>query len=351
MTSVDAWDASPPPAPIHPVGGTGLALPLNLGLPVRGNVAVAVTAEDLGFDRVWAAEAGNNDAFGLLTAVAMATRRIGLATGVLPIYTRTPALMAQSAATLQDVSDGRFTLGLGVSSETIVRRWNGIQYDAPLARIREYVEVVTELLSGEKVSRTGGYYPVEGYRLLLHVPSPPPPVMVGALNERMLRAAGEVAAGALLNWIAADAVKEAVRIVREAAQEAGHPADGATAVFVRVCVTDDVEAARRWARRELMGYVIVPAYRTAFIRQGFDVVCATAMEHWAAGDRKSAAASLPDSFVDALCLAGSAADVRARFEAFRAAGVDEPVAFLFSGQTEPDRVTAELQATAQALAP
>ena len=137
--------ASPTPSP---VGGTGLALPLNLGLPVAGHVEVARLAESLGYHRLWAAEAGTNDAFGLLTACAAATTRIGLGTGVLPIYTRTPSLMAQSAATLQDASGGRFTLGLGVSSPTVVERWNGVPYDRPLERIRAYTEVVTALLRG-----------------------------------------------------------------------------------------------------------------------------------------------------------------------------------------------------------
>lgn len=325
---------------------TGLALPLNLLLPVAGLVDVARRAEALGYDTVWAAEAGTNDAFGLLTACAAATSRIGLATGVLPIFTRTPALMAQSAATLQDFSGGRFALGLGVSSQTIVSRWNGMPYDRLLDRMRDYTLAVRALLTGEKVTRSSDLYPVDGYRLLLAVP-PPPPVLVGALNPAMLRLAGAVSDGALLNWIAATAVPAALAEV--AAGAAGEPRRNA--VFVRVCVTADVDAARAWARREVMGYVIVPAYRRAFATQGWGAACDAAMALWDAGDRKAAAASLPEPFVDSLCLAGSAADVRARFDAFRAAGADEPVAFLYSGQREVPAIVAELEATMAALAP
>src|SRR4051794_20214866 len=128
------------------VGGTGLALPLNLGLPVHGFTEVAARAEALGYDRLWAAEAGTADAFALLTACAAVTGRLGLATGVVPIQTRTPSLMAQAAATVQDASSGRLSLGLGVSSPTIVSRWNGVAYDAPLERMREYVPIVRALL-------------------------------------------------------------------------------------------------------------------------------------------------------------------------------------------------------------
>lgn len=326
---------------------TGLALPLNLLLPVAGQVDVARRAEALGYDTVWAAEAGTNDAFGLLTACAAATSRIGLATGVLPIFTRTPALMAQSAATLQDASGGRFALGLGVSSATIVTRWNGMPYDRLLDRMRDYTLAVRELLTGEKVIRESDLYPVDGYRLLMHVPSPPPPVLIGALNPAMLRLAGEVSDGALLNWIGVHAVPDALATVASGA--GGAPRRNA--VFVRVCVTADVDAARAWARREVMGYVTVPAYRRAFGTQGWESACSAAMSLWGAGDRRGAAASLPDEFVDSLCLAGPAASVRERFDAFRAAGADEPVAFLFSGQREIPAIVAELEATMAALAP
>jgi probable F420-dependent oxidoreductase len=279
----------------------------------------------------------------LLTACAGLTTRIGLATGVVPIQTRTPSLMAQAAASVQDASGGRLTLGLGVSSPTIVERWNGLAYDAPLARVREYVAVVRALLAGEKVTFSGKHYRVEGYRILMALP-PPPPILLGALGERMLMTAGEIADGVCLNWIAADAVPAAVACVRKGG-------NAPTAVFVRVCVTDDVEAARAWGRRELMGYVIVPAYRRAFERQGFADVCTTAMRNWDAGDRKAAAASLPDEFVDELCVSGTSEQVRAKFERFRAAGVDEPVAFPFSGAGTAEGVRAELEATLAALAP
>lgn len=327
------------------VGGTGLALPLNLALPVEAFVDVAARAEAQGYDRVWVAEAGNNDAFGLLTAVALGTSTVGLATGVVPIYTRTPSLMAQCAGTLQDASSGRFTLGVGVSSKTIVERWNGVTYDKPLGRIKEYVGVVRRLLAGEKLDHDGTYYAVHGYFLMMNNPQPPPPIILGALNPQMLRAGGEVADGVCLNWIGAHAVGDALAHVK-----AG-PRETTNACFVRVCVTEDVEAVRRWARREVMSYVTVPAYRTAFGVQGWTEVTARAMELWDGGERKGAAASLPDEFLDSLVLAGRAADVRARFEAYRAAGVDEPVAFLVSGQSDPAAVRQELVATTAALAP
>jgi probable F420-dependent oxidoreductase len=323
-------------------------LPLTLALPVSGYVEVAEQAERLGYSRVWAAEAGTNDAFGLLTACAMRAQRIGLATGIVPMYTRTPSLMAQSAATLQDASGGRFILGLGVSSPTIVQRWNGVPFDHPMGRLGEYVSVVRELLAGGKVDRSEGWYPVQGYRLLMRLPEPAP-IVLGALNPTMLAVAGEISDGALLNWIDIAAVPEAVSMVRAGATAAGRAVQ--TGVFVRVCVTDDPDATRAWARREVMSYVIVPAYRRAFTRHGWGDACTEAMQLWAAGQRAEAANSLPEAFVDGLVIAGPADEVRKRFDEFRAAGVDEPVVFPVTGQVTPDRAAAELWATISALAP
>jgi probable F420-dependent oxidoreductase len=351
MATPDArTEATPSDAP-PALGGTGLALPLNLLLPVSGLVDVARQAESLGYDRVWVAEAGTNDAFGVLTACACATERVGLATGVLPIFTRTPSLMAQSAATLQDVCCGRFTLGLGVSSPVVVQSWNAVAWDRPLARIRDYTGVVTELLAGAKVSRDDGLYPVRGYRLLLHRPEPAPPVVLGALGPKMLAAAGEVSAGALLNFVGVHGVADALAQVKAGAARSGREDEVRTAAFVRVCVTDDVAAAEAFARREVMGYVTVPSYRAAFARQGWGEACEEVMRRWESGDRRGAAASLPDDMVTALVLYGDAAGVAERFEAFRDAGVDEPIAFLCSGQTDPAAASAELQATMRALAP
>jgi len=158
----------------------------------------------------------------------------------------------------------------------------------------------------ERLDHDGTYYGVHGYFLMMNNPQPPPPIILGALNPQMLRAGGEVADGVCLNWIGAHAVADALAHV-----QAG-PRETTNAVFVRVCVTDDVASVRRWARREVMSYVTVPAYRTAFGVQGWSDVTAKAMELWDAGDRKGAAASLPDGFLDSLVIAGTADDVGAR---------------------------------------
>jgi alkanesulfonate monooxygenase SsuD/methylene tetrahydromethanopterin reductase-like flavin-dependent oxidoreductase (luciferase family) len=220
------------------VGGTGLALPLNLALPVRGFVEVAQRAEAAGYDRLWAAEAGNNDAFGLLTAVALGTSRVGLATGVVPIYTRTPSLMAQCTATLQDVSGGRFTLGVGVSA----RRSSS----AGTASLRQAARPHQGVRRGRPAAaRLGEARPRRHLlrRARLHAadeqPAAAEPDHPRRPERADARAGGEVADGVCLNWIGAHAVADAL------AQVKAGPARRATPCFVRVCVTDDVDASAR----------------------------------------------------------------------------------------------------------
>lgn len=330
---------------------TGIALPPHLELPVRDYVTVAVEAERLGYGRLWATEAGSADAFALLTACASATRSIQLATGILPIQTRSPALTAQASATLQDFSGGRFTLGLGVSTPVVISGWNGLPWEGKLSRLREYVVTVKRLLAGETVERENGWYPMTGSRLLMHLPEAPVPVVLAGLGPAMLALAGEVADGGLVNYLGAAGIGEAVERVKTAAKERDGGADPSVAAFVRACVVSgSAEDARTAAQREVMGKVIVPAYRRSFVSQGWGEACERALTLWNNGERGAAARSLPEEMTSSIVLIGSAADVRARFAAFRETRLDEPVLYAISTERQPGQARAQFLATMRALA-
>jgi probable F420-dependent oxidoreductase len=331
---------------------TGIALPPHLELPVREYMAIAREAEQLGYGRLWVTEAGSADAFALLTACASATGSIRLATGILPIQTRSPALTAQASATLQDFSGGRFTLGLGVSTPVVVSGWNGLPWEGKLSRLREYVATVKRLLAGETVERENGWYPMSGSRLLMHLPEAPVPVVLAALGPAMLALAGEVADGSLVNYLGTAGIGPAVERVKAAAKERDGEADPSMAAFVRACVvSDSVEAAQAAAQREVMGKVIVPAYRRSFIGQGWGDVCEKALRLWNNGERGAAARSLPEEMISSIVLVGSAADVRARFAAFRETRLDEPILYAISTERRPGPARAQFLATMRALAP
>src|SRR5919206_23703 len=194
------------------------------GLPFADNIAFAQEAESLGYESAWIAEVGGNDAFALGSAVGAATERLRIGTAVVPMNIRGPALLAMSVATMDAMSGGRAICGIGVSSPQIVSDWNAQEYDKPLARARETVEVLRQAFSGEKVVFEGKAVRVNGYRMM---PGPRRqiPIYLGALNKGMLRLAGEVADGVVINMLGEQFVPQVVAEVRKGAAKAGRNPD------------------------------------------------------------------------------------------------------------------------------
>lgn len=280
---------------------------------------VAAEAERLGYRSFWTAETTGPEAFSVLAAAGAAAPSLGLGTGVLALQLRTPMLVAMAGATLQTLHpDTEIVLGVGISSPVVTSRWHGVPYgDRPIARTREYVTLLKELLSGEPVTFKGDFYECERFRLGVRLGDRRPKVIVGALNEAMLRMAGEVADGVLLNYLPASLVPWSVEQVR-----AGGDATIYAYVHVGVCERGDgIEA----ARRDLWSYAVVDAYARSFERAGFAEEVAEIRARQAAGDRDGAIAAVSDRFVDAIDIMGDAEHVRASVRSYVDAGVERPV--------------------------
>src|SRR5437870_636125 len=181
---------------------------------IRGAVDLCARAEDLGYTDVWSAEVGAVDAFSPLAAIAVRTERVRLGTALVPVFTRPPALTAMSAAGIQQLSGGRFVLGIGTSSPAIVGQWMGLDFDGRVKRIEEYVEVLREALAGKKVTFRGETVRAENFRLQVD-PGAPVPIFVGALGPQMCRLAGRVADGVLFYFFTPDGVRRALQDVHE----------------------------------------------------------------------------------------------------------------------------------------
>jgi probable F420-dependent oxidoreductase len=306
-------------------GGVTFASIQGLGLGAAEDLARR--AADAGYGSFWTAETTGPEAFATLAHVGARVGGLDLGTGVLAAQLRTPPLAAMGAATLQAAHpDRRILLGVGISSPVVVGRWHGADYgDRPVARMREYLGLVQACLSGERVDWDGTDHTVDGFRLGLRPGERRPELVLGALNERMLRLAGEVADGVLLNYLPASAVPWCVEQVRAGEDAAGRDRGSCTVhayVHVGVC---DPEAARPAARKDLFSYAVVPAYATAFERAGFVEEVAALRAARAAGDRDAAIAAVSDRMCDEIDVCGDAAHVRATVSAYRAAGVDAPV--------------------------
>lgn len=313
----------------------GLALPFFHALPLAEYLALAREAEERGYDTAWTAEVAGQDAFTTMTLLASGTTRLKVATGVVPVQTRTPVVLGMTAATLAHVAPGRVALGLGVSSPIIVGQWHGLPFRKPLQQMREAVQVLRMVLSGDRVSFEGEFYRIRNFRLTL---PPPQPVRIylGALGPKMLQLAGEIADGVLLNWLAPDTVRRSVAHLEQAARRAGRSlADFEIAAFVRTCVTDDPAAARRWLARDITGYAIVEAYARFFSAAGYAEEVEAINRAWQAGDRAGAVTHVSPRVLDGLGNVGSAESCRERITEFAKAGLTMPVVFPFSPDPDP----------------
>ena len=288
---------------------------------------IAKLAEDLGYRSFWTAETTGADAFTFLATAGAAAPTLGLGTGIVPMQIRTPMVAAMAAATLQAFRpDQEIVLGIGVSSPVITERWHGVPYgDRLVSRVREYVTLIKELLSGEQVSFEGDFYSVSRTRLGVRLRENRPKVVVGALNEKMLTMCGEVADGVLLNYLPASHVPWSVEKVREGERKAGRE-QGAAKIYAYVhaglCEWED---GIDYARRDIWSYAVVDSYARSFERAGFAEEVEEIRGRQAERDRDGAVAAVSDRMVDAIDVMGDADKVRQTVVDYTDAGVDVPV--------------------------
>ena len=279
-------------------------------------------AERLGYDEVYVTHIAGRESLTVLTAYALATERIRVGTGVVPIYTRTPATMAQTAATIDDLSGGRVNLGLGVSHRPVVEGWHGQTIDRPVAEMREYVGIVRAILRGEEPPR--GQKWQTGFRLVGLEPRPELPVYIAALSPAMLRLAGEIGDGVLLWLCNPDYIRDVVvPEVRTGRERAGHSLDGfEIAPAVPSALTDDRDAAHETLRTELLPYFGLPFYRAMLERSGFgDEIAAFDA---AGGDVDRMRGAISERFLENLAAVGDEEALRAGIERYRSAGSTTP---------------------------
>ena len=269
---------------------------------------------DLGYSDVWSAEVDGADSFTPLTLAALWESRLNLGVAVTPVFTRGPGLLAMSIAALAEVAGGRFTMGLGASSQPVVERWNGISYDKPYARTRDVLDFVKRALNGEKIDEVYETFEVHGFKLSRPVIERPP-ILLGALRPGMLKLAGREADGAILNWLAAGDVAQCVN-------EVGEGKTIAARLFV--IPNDDADTARAIGRRMITSYLTVPVYAEFHRWLGRGERLQPMWDAWAAGERKLANEAIPDSVVDELIIHGSYDECREHVERYIEAGIQIP---------------------------
>ncbi len=269
---------------------------------------------ELGYTDVWSAETDGPDGFTPLALAAAWTPALQLGVAIIPAFTRGPALLAQSVAAMGEAAPGRFTFGLGTSSDVIVSRWNGIPFSEPYRRARDLLRFLRLALSGEKVDHEFDTFTVRGFRLSRPVENPPP-MLLAALRPGMLHLAAREADGAILNWLSADDVKKVV------AELGGR---GTVAARIFVCPSEDPDHARAVARRMIAAYLNVGVYAEFHRWLGRGPELEPMWAAWQAGNRKGALTAIPDTVVDELVVYGTYDECRSHIGRYVSNGVDVP---------------------------
>jgi probable F420-dependent oxidoreductase len=263
--------------------------------------------EEAGYESVWSAESTDFDGFTPLVVAAEHSERLRLVTGIVNAYTRGPALLAQTAAALAELSNGRFVLGLGASSNVIVEQWNGIPFERPLTRVADTVAYLRTVLAGER--GPGGFK-------LASPPAQPVPIVLAALRERMLLLAAEIADGVFANFLPLGGVEQVVRTF-------GVPDKELACRFFSIHGPED--EALVTAKRTFVAYATVPVYAEFFRWLGRGDEIDPVVEAWDAGDRRRALELAPEALIRETFLLGPLEAQRERLAEFAASGIDTAV--------------------------
>ncbi|MFQ5978356.1 MAG: LLM class flavin-dependent oxidoreductase [Candidatus Heimdallarchaeota archaeon] len=188
-------------------------------------LSAAQQIENFGFDSIWVPEVWGRDAFTFLTQLSMATQRIRIGTAIVNMFSRSPATLATTAASLNEISNGRFVLGLGLSGPIVIQDWHGQRWQKPLQRTIEYFEIIRLILSGERVNYNGQIFNLKGFQLPRHFTPPRAdlPLFLAALGSKNMELAGQIADGWFPIWAPASKSEEMIARVQQAAESAGRP--------------------------------------------------------------------------------------------------------------------------------
>ena len=324
-------------------------LPVGAQPSMDALVDQAVRAEELGYDRAWLPESWGREAATVLATIATRTDEIGLGTSILNVYSRSPALLGQLAATQQEACDGRFRLGLGPSGPIVVENWHGRDFGNPLRHTREAVEIVRQVLSGEVVDYDGEYYDLDGFRLRCDPPAPTPPIDAAGLGPKAVELVGRFADG----WHAVTFTRSGFR-ERLADLERGAGLGDRSVEDVRVtlsvgaCALEDDDRARELVAQHTAFYIggMGTYYRDSLARQGFEDVAHAIHDHWQADDRERAVALVEEELRDERGAAGTPAEARAELRRFLELDGVDAVNVSFPRGATPDEILQTMEALA-----
>ncbi len=294
-------------------------------------ISIAQQADRLGYHSFWTGESWGRDAFTVLTMVACHTQNLRLGTGIVTVYSRTPALIAQTVASLDILSKGRAILGLGSSGRIVVENWHGVPFDSPLARTREYIDIIRKALAGGPVNHKGKFYQMDRFRMT----SPPVqervPIYVASLGPQNLALTGELADGWLPIWANRGRLPDLKEQISIGAAKSGRKIADVTVAPYIFCYTadgpEDLAHGEQLLRAHMAYYIggMGTFYFDSFSRAGFDTEAHAVRDAWSSGNREQAANAVSDRMLESVVVLGDSNQCRGQLDKFRQAGADMPI--------------------------
>lgn len=290
-----------------------IAVTLPAGPNISDTIERLKWAEDNGIPDAWFSDSGAPDTLTQIAAVGHHTESIRIGVAVTPVYTRSPSVLAASANVISQVIPGRFIMGLGSSSQTIMGQWNGIPLDKPLTRVKETAQLVKQMLSGEKTDFDGETLYSRGYR---QAPAEnPPPVYIGCLRPKMIEMAAATGDGVIFNLWPKGALPKMMEALKTGAAAAGKDWQDVEVVNrAMVLCTDDKEYGRNLFRAAFGPYYATPVYNKFLAWAGYEEAAQTITEGWAEKDRAKTGGALTDELIHEIAIIGNEDEIRERIQ-------------------------------------
>jgi probable F420-dependent oxidoreductase len=308
-------------------------------------------AEHLGYESAWVAEGHGGDQFAILAACAMQTSRIELGTSITSVFVRSVPTIAMAAASVDDISGGRFILGVGSSHKVQVEAEHGVAYEKPLTRVRDSVAIIRELLREGRVEYAGETLRIAGFDLWFTPRRREIPIYLAAVFPKMTALGGEIADGVMLTRSTLGTAPQVREQLAEGARRSGRdPAGIVVASLLPTMVAETRPEALAALRPGLAFYAgFFPRYNRLMAEHGFAEEAAAIAAAWASGDRAAAERAVSDAMIDATSVAGTPQQCRDRIIAYRRSGIDLPILSPFArGPGAKERFAAVIRACAPA---
>ena len=329
-----------------------LALGSRQDISIDDLLRLAKEADHLGYTGCFVGESWGMDAFTTLSAIASCTKNICVATGIVPIFSRTPSLLAQSITSLDIISHGRAILGLGTSGRRVIEDWHGMKYERPIQRSKEYLEIIRMALNNTPVNYAGNFFHLKRFKLAISPVQQHIPLYIASIGQANLRLTGQLADGWLPIWTDFEQLPDLIGQISRAATSAGRNISDITiAPQILCCIADTAEELYQVQDdvRSHMAYYIGGMgeyYHDLFCRFGYQHQADAIKSAWLSGDRKLAASLVNNQMLDNITVIGDVETCRYKMARFRQMGATMPVV-AFHHRATPN----SMMNTIRALAP